>query len=257
MSRAGSFTRGVNYRKLSEKYISLLLLLFLTPLVFVILGIVVSSSKNHRPELIQAYFSYSFLKCRYNERTEMWFNKYFEFLKYPFQLNDTSFSNIEYTSGSYFPVSDSCNETEDPHFGCIYTSTLFLESTTQASELIRFSVKNGNSTVIINESIPKVQITILNKQNLRCATSHECNDLCLEKGGIWDMETYQCNITRFLDSICYRLQSISNTYQLDNSSLVTTQNHGCYYSNNWSPYHYSIEESSSISVRVYYIHSFI
>ena len=71
------------------------------------------------------------------------------------------------------------------------------------------------------------------------------------------METYQCNITRFLDSICYRLQSISNTYHLDNSSLVTTQNHGCYYSNNWSPYHYSIEESSSISVRVYYIHSFI
>ena len=60
MSRAGSFTRGVNYRKLSEKYISLLLLLFLTPLVFVILGIVVSSSKNHRPELIQKYFSYLF-----------------------------------------------------------------------------------------------------------------------------------------------------------------------------------------------------
>ena len=198
-----------------------------------------------------------FLKCRYNERTEIWFNKYFEFLKYPFQLNDTSFSNVEYTSGNFFPVSDSCNQTEDPHFGCIYTSTLFLESTTQASEWIRFSVKNENSTVIINESIPRVQITILNKQDLRCATSHECNDLCLEKGGIWDMETYQCNITRFLDSICYRLQSISNTYQLDNSTLVTTQNHGCYYSNNWSPYHYSIEESSSISVRVYYIHSFI
>ena len=198
-----------------------------------------------------------FLKCRYNERTEIWFNKYFEFLKYPFQLNDTSFSNVEYTSGDFFPVSDSCNQTEDPHFGCIYTSTLFLESTTQASEWIRFSVKNENSTVIINESIPRVQITILNKQDLRCTTSHECNDLCLEKGGIWDMETYQCNITRFLESICYRLQSISNRYELDDSNLVTTQNHGCYYSNNWSPYYYSVEESSTISVRVYNIISFI
>lgn len=55
MIRSGSFTRGVNYRKLSEKYVSLLLLLFLTPLVFLILGAIVSSSPNHRPELIRTY----------------------------------------------------------------------------------------------------------------------------------------------------------------------------------------------------------
>ena len=71
------------------------------------------------------------------------------------------------------------------------------------------------------------------------------------------METYQCNITRFLESICYRLQSISNRYELDDSNLVTTHNHGCYYSNNWSPYYYSVEESSTISVRVYNNISFI
>lgn len=53
MPREGSFTRAVNYRKLSEKYISLLLLLFLTPLVFLILGVVVSITYNYRPGLIE------------------------------------------------------------------------------------------------------------------------------------------------------------------------------------------------------------
>ena len=48
-----NFVRGVNYRRLSEKYISLPLLLFLTPLVFLFLSIIISKSPNERPELIQ------------------------------------------------------------------------------------------------------------------------------------------------------------------------------------------------------------
>ena len=48
-----NFARGVNYRKLSEKYISLPFLLCLSPLVFLFLGVIISRSPNHRPELIE------------------------------------------------------------------------------------------------------------------------------------------------------------------------------------------------------------
>ena len=53
MAGEGTFQRGVNYRKLSEKYVSLIFLLFLTPLVFLLLGFIISSSPNYRPSLIQ------------------------------------------------------------------------------------------------------------------------------------------------------------------------------------------------------------
>ena len=50
-----NFARGVNYRKLSEKYISLPFLLCLSPLVFLFLGVIISRSPNHRPELIELF----------------------------------------------------------------------------------------------------------------------------------------------------------------------------------------------------------
>lgn len=49
------YKRGVNYVKLSKKYVSLLILLFLTPIVFLFLGYVVSNSPNERPQLIERF----------------------------------------------------------------------------------------------------------------------------------------------------------------------------------------------------------
>ena len=49
------YKRGVNYVKLSKKYVSLLILLFLTPVVFLFLGYVVSNSPNERPQLIERF----------------------------------------------------------------------------------------------------------------------------------------------------------------------------------------------------------
>ena len=49
------YKRGVHYVKLSKKYVSLLILLFLTPIVFLFLGYVVSNSPNERPQLIERF----------------------------------------------------------------------------------------------------------------------------------------------------------------------------------------------------------
>ena len=53
MAREGPALRGVNYRKLLEKYGSLISLLLLTPLVFLLLGFIISNSPNYRPSFIQ------------------------------------------------------------------------------------------------------------------------------------------------------------------------------------------------------------
>lgn len=58
MNEDTSFKRGVNYLQLSKKYASLLILLYLTPVVFLFLGYVVTHSPNERPHLIERYGSF-------------------------------------------------------------------------------------------------------------------------------------------------------------------------------------------------------
>ena len=53
MAGESPFLRGVNYRKLLEKYGSLISLLLMTPLVFLLLGFIISNSPNYRPSFIQ------------------------------------------------------------------------------------------------------------------------------------------------------------------------------------------------------------
>lgn len=55
MNEDTSYKRGVNYLQLSKKYASLLILLYLTPVVFLFLGYVVTNSPNERPHLIERY----------------------------------------------------------------------------------------------------------------------------------------------------------------------------------------------------------
>ena len=64
-----SYKRGVNYLQLSKKYASLLILLYLTPIVFLFLGYVVMNSPNERPHLIERYgCSVSVIVATMNER---------------------------------------------------------------------------------------------------------------------------------------------------------------------------------------------
>lgn len=197
--------------------------------------------------------------CSYNGRTELWLNKVYHFVNSIFYLNETTFAIEQFSSGHFFPVSDACNRTEDPHYGCMYTPTKFFDSQIASDRIVHFSILDGNSTVIKEEKMETIQMDILNKKALGCATARDCNELCSKKYGSWNVGKGYCNITRYLNSICYRLELHSNRYILDSSDLVDSNNEGCYYSNEWSPYSFSNEPSSSIHINVIvvYLHSSI
>lgn len=95
-------------------------------------------------------------------------------------------------------------------------------------------------------------MSILSKQDLRCATTKDCSESCRKREGIWNNEIMKCNITKYLNSICYRIQSVQDGFVMDTSSLVSKDDIGCFQSNHWSPYEYSRHPVTTIPIFVTY-----
>ena len=242
-----NFARGVNYRKLSEKYISLPFLLCLSPLVFLFLGVIISRSPNHRPELIELFALCFLVSFRYNSRTEAWIMVNHDFLDASFSMNETAMSLTTDFNGDVFPVSDACNRTGDPRSGCIYTSSSYFRTYLPFShETERISIGDGLNVTYLTDTLSFTHHEELSRVNLHCTSTEDCQDLCSERSGFWEEERDICNITRFLSNVCYRLRFNGTRYALDRSDLVSSQDVGCFASAAWSPYLYSPNFNSSL-----------
>ncbi|KAK8832969.1 hypothetical protein WA577_003947, partial [Blastocystis sp. JDR] len=223
------FLRGVNYRKLLEKYGSLISLLLLTPLVFLLLGFIISNSPNYRPSFIQ----------HYNERTNEWLKQRSLFLSQSFWVNDTQMKKKEESNGPYFPVSDTCNRTNDPPSGCLYSPTsFFLTPISFSSDEFVFTLYSRKNESVFEDHINRVYQVFMTKAELRCSTIPECVEICGQKGGTWNTKAASCNITMFLHRVCYRVKQEAGLISLDTSDLVNPKAVGCFSSSAWSPYIY-------------------
>lgn len=167
-----------------------------------------------------------------------------------FYLDYFPFNKTEFSSGSFFPVSDACNKTLDPEGGCLYTPTYYFNAQVESLPIVRYSIRDQNHSIFYDESIKNVEIFILGKQDLRCATTKDCATACSIREGYWNNALMKCNITRYLSSVCYRLQLDEEGYHMDQSQLVDPNEIGCFYSNRWSPYSYSAQPSSLVTITV-------
>ena len=241
-----NFVRGVNYKKLSEKYISLPFLLCLSPLVFLFLGVIISRSPNRRPELIGKLALCFYLHLRYNSRTETWIMVDHDFMNASFLLNGTEMSLTTDFNGDVFPVSDCCNRTGDPRTGCIYSSSSYFRTYLPFSqENEQISIGDGSNSTYLTDTISFTYHEELSRVNLHCTSTEDCEDLCSERKGIWEEDRDICNITHFLSNVCYRLRFNGTHYSLDTSDFVSSIDVGCFASSSWSPYLYSPDFNAS------------
>ena len=162
-----------------------------------------------------------------------------------FSLGDQKMERVVQSSGDFFPVADACNRSHDPQFGCLWVESSFLQSNISvplhSKQLEIFILQNHT---VVNQSVPLVAETFFDKHDLHCVSEVQCNETCSQKGGIWFHQLGFCNVTKYLASICYRVQLYSDGYYLDHSSLVA-EDEGCFSSNAWSPFHYSFQPAQS------------
>ena len=153
-------------------------------------------------------------------------------------------------------MSDSCSMAGDPLSKCIYTPSQYFQIETEMNQTMQLTIQNSDDHVIVDELIDSVRYLNLTMRSLGCSNSKECNDVCMKRGGVWNGRTLRCNVTEFLDSVCFRVMSFENSYLLDNSSLIKNDAFGCFSSTSWSPYHYSRNASSTVSISVCYVTSY-
>lgn len=145
----------------------------------------------------------------------------------------------EESSGPYFPVSDTCNRTNDPPSGCLYSPTsFFITPITFSSDEFVFTLYSRKNESVFEDHINRVYQVFKTKAELRCSTIPECVEICGQKGGTWNTKAASCNITMFLHRVCYRVKQEAGLISLDTSDLVNPKAVGCFSSSAWSPYIY-------------------
>lgn len=145
----------------------------------------------------------------------------------------------EESNGPYFPVSDTCNRTNDPPSGCLYSPTsFFLTPISFSSDEFVFTLYSRKNESVFEDHINRVYQVFMTKAELRCSTIPECVEICGQKGGTWNTKAASCNITMFLHRVCYRVKQEVGLISLDTSDLVNPKAVGCFSSSAWSPYIY-------------------
>ncbi|KAK8795677.1 hypothetical protein WA158_000334 [Blastocystis sp. Blastoise] len=197
---------------------------------------------------------------KYNERIAAWNEKdRSSFAKSSFSLttdfSSYSFDSITLSSGTNWPVRDSCKLEDDPSEGCIETKPQYYQVDVSYSKVSSVLIKN-NGNNIVDRSPSRSKTFYYTPKDLGCDTdgSVSCYTACSRKNGYWDGDL--CAITGYLYKACYRLISKGDTYRTDSPAtlpLQGVQDIGCEYHNGgWDPEYYSTSRPVSITFMLRY-----
>ena len=90
---------------------------------------------------------------RYNKRAKEWNNETIAFFsKANFSLENTHKEFVPYTqtSGSYYPIRDTCTKKGDPNEGCMQTDAFLFKAymDTPVSSRVEISIASENKTMV-------------------------------------------------------------------------------------------------------------
>lgn len=93
------------------------------------------------------------MTVRYNRRAKEWNNETIAFFsKAKFNLENTheAFEPYTETSGSHYPIRDSCAKKGDPSEGCLNTNAYMYKAymDTPSSSMVDITIRSENNTVV-------------------------------------------------------------------------------------------------------------
>lgn len=202
------------------------------PWIVLIVGFVLGLKKNTRVQRINEYFRSYIMTCRYNARAKVWMSSGItQFKDITFRVNNQKMWSSNSTGGVYYPVRDSCDKKGDPEERCLAAdSHYYYQSVEKKGESVTVRVTQGDDEIVertypasrsvnydASDLLCEEAIEYLRRQGVIC---RECSGKCLDKGGEWDGRREICTVTQYLYRICYRVNKVKDTWQLDYPSYV-------------------------------------